>query len=89
MEYALGNALSGSAKDEVLSVPDSGLSAPKVMAIADGKYRNKSRDEIVGQLAGAYYGVQGIPEGWLETLWMRDEIQATADALLAVSPAGR
>jgi ADP-ribosyl-[dinitrogen reductase] hydrolase len=43
---------------------------------------------IVGQLAGAYYGVQGIPAGWLETLWMRDEIQATADALLAASPAG-
>lgn len=131
LAHALCNALSGRAKDDVLSVPDSGLSAPKVMAIADGKYRNKSRDEIVGsgysvasleaafwcfqhtesfadavlaaanlgddadttaaivgQLAGAYYGVQGIPAGWLETLWMRDEIQATADALLAASPAG-
>lgn len=42
---------------------------------------------IVGQLAGAYYGVQGIPAGWLEKLWMRDEIQATADALLDASQA--
>jgi len=42
---------------------------------------------VVGQLAGAYYGVQGIPAGWLEKLWMRDEIQATADALLGASQA--
>lgn len=40
---------------------------------------------IVGQLAGAYYGIQGIPEGWIERLWMRDEIQGMADALLNAS----
>lgn len=37
---------------------------------------------IVGQLAGAYYGVQGIPVEWLGKLWQRDDIQATADSLL-------
>jgi len=37
---------------------------------------------IVGQLAGAYYGVQGIPVEWLGKLCQRDEIQATADSLL-------
>lgn len=37
---------------------------------------------IVGQIAGAYYGVHGIPLGWLSKLWMRDHIQATADALM-------
>ena len=37
---------------------------------------------IVGQLAGAFYGVEGIPTSWLDTLHMRDEIQAMADALL-------
>lgn len=36
---------------------------------------------IVGQLAGAFYGVQGIPSGWLEKLCMRDDIEAMADAL--------
>lgn len=36
---------------------------------------------IVGQLAGAHYGVQGIPSGWMEKLWMRDEIQHIAEAL--------
>ncbi|MCF8997374.1 ADP-ribosylglycohydrolase family protein, partial [Pseudomonas carnis] len=40
---------------------------------------------IVGQLAGAYYGVQAIPVGWLNKLWMRDEIQETADALFSTS----
>jgi ADP-ribosyl-[dinitrogen reductase] hydrolase len=37
---------------------------------------------IVGQVAGAYYGVQSIPEDWLGKLWMRERIQATADALM-------
>ncbi|MBT2372698.1 ADP-ribosylglycohydrolase family protein [Pseudomonas fluorescens] len=37
---------------------------------------------IVGQLAGAYYGVQGIPVDWLKILWMREDIQKTADTLL-------
>ncbi|UZE10154.1 ADP-ribosylglycohydrolase family protein [Pseudomonas sp. B21-053] len=36
---------------------------------------------IVGQLAGAYYGVQAIPEGWLTKLHQRDDIEATAEAL--------
>ncbi|EJL93380.1 ADP-ribosylglycohydrolase [Pseudomonas sp. GM102] len=42
---------------------------------------------IVGQLAGAHYGVQAIPEGWLAKLHMRDDIQACADQLLAASGA--
>lgn len=29
---------------------------------------------IVGQIAGAFYGVGGIPGFWLEKLWMREEI---------------
>jgi ADP-ribosyl-[dinitrogen reductase] hydrolase len=40
---------------------------------------------IVGQLAGAFYGVQKIPKSWLAKLHMRDEIEATADALLLAS----
>lgn len=42
---------------------------------------------IVGQLAGAHYGVRGIPEGWLAKLHMRKEIEAHADNLLAASHA--
>jgi ADP-ribosyl-[dinitrogen reductase] hydrolase len=35
---------------------------------------------IVGQVAGAFYGVQAIPSDWLQKLWMRQEIEAMADA---------
>ncbi|OIN44474.1 ADP-ribosylglycohydrolase family protein [Pseudomonas costantinii] len=42
---------------------------------------------IVGQLAGAHYGAQAIPAGWLEKLWMYDEIQGMADALLSATAA--
>lgn len=40
---------------------------------------------IVGQLAGAFYGVGDIPNRWLERLYMRDEIKSTAEALHAVA----
>ncbi len=38
---------------------------------------------ICGQVAGAYYGVDGIPSTWLERLAMRSEIESLADALIA------
>jgi len=37
---------------------------------------------IYGQLAGAYYGVAGIPEEWLACLAQRDLIESYADGLL-------
>lgn len=40
---------------------------------------------IVGQLAGAFYGIQGIPGHWLAKLHMGQEIQAMADDLLAAA----
>ena len=40
---------------------------------------------ICGQLAGAHYGIRGIPEAWLNKLVMRDEIAALADALLMLA----
>lgn len=40
---------------------------------------------ITGQLAGAYYGVQGIPAHWLAKLHDGAEIAAIADRLLAAS----
>ncbi len=36
---------------------------------------------VCGQLAGAYYGEEGIPRGWLEKLALRAEIAGLADAL--------
>jgi ADP-ribosyl-[dinitrogen reductase] hydrolase len=42
---------------------------------------------IVGQLAGAHYGVQVIPDGWLAKLHQREDIEATADALLRAATA--
>jgi ADP-ribosyl-[dinitrogen reductase] hydrolase len=40
---------------------------------------------IVGQLAGAFYGVQAIPDRWLQRLHLRDEIEGYADRLLQAS----
>jgi ADP-ribosyl-[dinitrogen reductase] hydrolase len=40
---------------------------------------------IAGQLAGAVYGVDGIPERWWKRIVMRAEILAFADSLLALS----
>ena len=38
---------------------------------------------VAGQLAGALYGVSGIPENWLAKLAWRERIEETADRLLA------
>ncbi len=40
---------------------------------------------IYGQLAGAYYGVEGIPERWREKLFQREMIGRMADGLLGVA----
>ncbi|MGJ7564215.1 ADP-ribosylglycohydrolase family protein [Variovorax sp. GB1R11] len=40
---------------------------------------------ICGQLAGAFYGVGGIPANWLDKLVMREEIAQMADRLLALA----
>jgi ADP-ribosyl-[dinitrogen reductase] hydrolase len=40
---------------------------------------------IAGQLAGALYGVSGIPEEWLEKLAWRAEIENTAGRLFLAS----
>lgn len=39
---------------------------------------------VYGQLAGAYYGVEGIPDGWLGRLAWRERIEGWADGLLAL-----
>lgn len=36
---------------------------------------------IVGQIAGAYYGVEGIPSHWLDRLAMREDIEDMASRL--------
>ena len=40
---------------------------------------------VYGQLAGAYYGVEAIPEDWRNNIVMREEIQRFADDLYALS----
>lgn len=42
---------------------------------------------ITGQIAGAYYGNEGIPAKWLERLCMRTEIDAMAKKLFELSQA--
>lgn len=36
---------------------------------------------VCGQIAGAFYGIEAIPEGWLERCVMADEIRGMADML--------
>ena len=36
---------------------------------------------VSGQIAGAYYGEEGIPASWLDRLAMRDDIRRLADVL--------
>jgi ADP-ribosylglycohydrolase len=40
---------------------------------------------VYGQLAGAYYGEQGIPQEWRRCLALRDTIGSLAEALLGLS----
>jgi ADP-ribosylglycohydrolase len=40
---------------------------------------------IVGQVAGAFYGLEGIPQHWLNQLHLRDQILSTAEALYEAS----
>jgi ADP-ribosyl-[dinitrogen reductase] hydrolase len=42
---------------------------------------------IAGQLAGAHYGVCGIPDTWLNRLHMRSDIEQMAEALLRAASA--
>ena len=44
---------------------------------------------ITGQIAGAHYGLAGIPQEWLAKLHMRTEIEAMADGLLDAARARR
>lgn len=43
---------------------------------------------VAGQIAGAVYGLSGIPERWLEKLAWREEIERKAKALFVASEAG-
>ena len=40
---------------------------------------------IYGQLAGAYYGYEAIPEAWRKDLLQETEIRELADKLLAMN----
>jgi ADP-ribosylglycohydrolase len=40
---------------------------------------------VYGQLAGAFYGVEGIPAGWCEKLALRERILELADGLYALT----
>ena len=44
---------------------------------------------IVGQMAGAFYGVQGIPATWLENLHLRAEILKMAEGLYEIAQSRR
>lgn len=119
----LRRALAGASREEVLGAGDF-RGESNIEAIAQGGYRNKTRDEIqglgyvvpsleaalwcfhrsesfeeavllaanlgddadttaaiCGQVAGAFYGEEGIPGRWLEWLTMRSQIAELAQRL--------
>ena len=41
---------------------------------------------ICGQLAGAYYGISGIPEKWVNQIRMLDVMEKMVDELLLITP---
>ncbi len=61
-------ATTGSFRDAVLAAVNLGDDADTVGAVA-------------GQIAGALYGVSGIPSGWMATLAWREQIEELAGAL--------
>ena len=44
---------------------------------------------VYGQLVGAFYGEQGIPEAWRAKLALRERIIAFADQLCSLAQSGR
>ncbi|HLP12274.1 MAG TPA: ADP-ribosylglycohydrolase family protein [Flavobacteriales bacterium] len=40
---------------------------------------------VYGQIAGAYYGMSGIPQKWLDKLYWKNEIEARAEKLFNLS----
>jgi ADP-ribosyl-[dinitrogen reductase] hydrolase len=44
-----------------------------------------STGAVYGQIAGAYYGVEGIPAGWRAKLAMRETIEGLADGVLGLA----
>lgn len=122
------NALSGMSKQEILANIPQLPQQEKLRHIAEGRYLQKTRAEIlgtgycvqsleaalwcfakggnfeetillatnlgddadttaaiVGQLAGAYYGVNGIPQRWRDKLWQYEDIDNLARKLLVKS----
>jgi len=53
-----------------------------ILAATNLGYDADTTAAICGQLAGAHYGAEGIPEAWRERVAMRDRIEAMADGLI-------
>ena len=127
----LVEALAGKTKASLKDFQAPEVREPKVMALTNSRFLEKSREEIVGsgysvasleaalwcfhhtdtfeaavlatanlgddadttaaiagQIAGAHYGLGGIPARWLEQLHMRDEIERMAEALFRAASIG-
>ncbi len=60
-----------------------------ILRSANLGYDGDTTAAVCGQVAGAFYGAEGIPSGWVKKLAMRDEIDALARALYAKRGAER
>ena len=40
---------------------------------------------VYGQIAGAHYGLSGIPQEWIDKLYMKDEIEQMAEKIFALT----
>ena len=60
------------------------FAATRQRPVAEGKPLAQLRlrcAAVCGQIAGAFYGLEGIPEEWHESMVMRDHILTLADQL--------
>jgi ADP-ribosyl-[dinitrogen reductase] hydrolase len=59
--------------------------AAAVLAAVNLGNESEANGAIVGSLAGGYLGAKGIPEAFLSGLPWKEELEAAADGLIALS----
>jgi ADP-ribosyl-[dinitrogen reductase] hydrolase len=77
----LSRALAGALRDALLRAPASATFEEAVLAAANLGDDADTTAAIVGQIAGAHDGVDGIPTHWRDKIVMRDELDELARAL--------
>ncbi len=59
-----------------------------ILKTVNDSYDRDTAGAVAGALLGAYWGLRGIPERWIEAVHKRDEILALADEMIEVNGGG-